>query len=195
MLELKKKLASSLAEAAAKAFSENAPGEDEIAAMLEYPPDDTLGDIALPCFKLSKTLRQAPPKIASALAEASQGIPGFDRIAADGGYLNFKVSGEHLVLKAQALGLNTCWVAMTFKKSACKRNCRIEKVRSCCAFSLSATALRRAFPIKTARRKKLRPRFRPRPIGFGTGRRRLCSRLPPSIRRSFAWKQKGTRYE
>ena len=42
MLELKKKLASSLAEAAAKAFSENAPGEDEIAAMLEYPPDDTL---------------------------------------------------------------------------------------------------------------------------------------------------------
>ena len=35
--------------------------------------------------------------------------------------------GEHLVLKAQALGLNTCWVAMTFKKSACKRNCRIEK--------------------------------------------------------------------
>lgn len=98
MLELKKKLASSLAEAAAKAFSENAPGEDEIAAMLEYPPDDTLGDIALPCFKLSKTLRQAPPKIASALAEASQGIPGFDRIAADGGYLNFKVSGEYLVL-------------------------------------------------------------------------------------------------
>lgn len=98
MLELKKKLASSLAEAAAKAFSENAPGEDEIAAMLEYPPDDTLGDIALPCFKLSKTLRQAPPKIASTLAEASQGIPGFDRIAADGGYLNFKVSGEYLVL-------------------------------------------------------------------------------------------------
>ena len=98
MLELKKKLASSLAEAAAKAFSENAPGEDEIAAMLEYPPDDTLGDIALPCFKLSKTLRQAPPKIASAFAEASQGIPGFDRIAADGGYLNFKVSGEYLVL-------------------------------------------------------------------------------------------------
>lgn len=35
--------------------------------------------------------------------------------------------GEHLALKAQALGLNTCWVAMTFKKSACKRNCRIEK--------------------------------------------------------------------
>lgn len=97
MLELKKKLASSLAEAAEKAFSENAPGEDEIAAMLEYPPDDTLGDIALPCFKLSKTLRQAPPKIASVLAEASQGIPGFDRIAADGGYLNFKVSGEYLV--------------------------------------------------------------------------------------------------
>lgn len=107
MLELKKKLASSLAEAAAKAFSENAPGEDEIAAMLEYPPDDTLGDIALPCFKLSKTLRQAPPKIASALAEASQGIPGFDHIAADGGYLNFKVSGEYLVLNVLKNAIDT----------------------------------------------------------------------------------------
>ena len=37
--------------------------------------------------------------------------------------------GEHLVLKAQALGLNTCWVAMTFKKSACKRNCRITSLQ------------------------------------------------------------------
>lgn len=28
--------------------------------------------------------------------------------------------GEHLVLKAQQLGLNTCWVAVTYKKGKCK---------------------------------------------------------------------------
>ena len=32
----------------------------EICDMLEYPADRKLGDVALPCFKLSKTLRKAP---------------------------------------------------------------------------------------------------------------------------------------
>ena len=27
----------------------------DISLMLEYPPDRTLGDLALPCFKFSKT--------------------------------------------------------------------------------------------------------------------------------------------
>lgn len=35
--------------------------------------------------------------------------------------------GQRLVLKAQMLGLNTCWVAMTMKKGVVKANCRIEK--------------------------------------------------------------------
>ena len=30
---------------------------EDISVMLEYPPDSTMGDLALPCFKLSKTLR------------------------------------------------------------------------------------------------------------------------------------------
>ena len=103
--------------------------------------------------------------------------------------------GEHLVLKAQALGLNTCWVAMTFKKSACKRNCRIEKgEKLLCVLALGYGAAQ-GVPHKNRAAEEIAPAFRPRPIGFGTGRRRLCSRLPPSIRRSFAWKQKGTRYE
>lgn len=34
-------------------------------------------------------------------------------------------SGEHLVLKAQQLGLNTCWVALSFSKG--KSNCVIDK--------------------------------------------------------------------
>ena len=35
--------------------------------------------------------------------------------------------GERIVLRAQMLGLNTCWVAMTMKKGAVKANCTIEK--------------------------------------------------------------------
>ena len=42
--------------------------EAEIAALFEKPSDPKLGDLALPCFKLAKTLRQAPPKIAAELA-------------------------------------------------------------------------------------------------------------------------------
>lgn len=35
--------------------------------------------------------------------------------------------GEHIVLLAQTLGLNTCWVGMTFSKSVTKSKCKIEK--------------------------------------------------------------------
>ena len=40
------------------------------AEMLEYPPDETMGHLAFPCFKLSRTLRAAPPKIAAELEGA-----------------------------------------------------------------------------------------------------------------------------
>ena len=43
---------------------------NEILDMLEYPPDASMGDLALPCFKLSRTLRRAPVQIAASLAEA-----------------------------------------------------------------------------------------------------------------------------
>lgn len=33
--------------------------------------------------------------------------------------------GERIVLKAQSLGLNTCWVAMTMDKGVVKKNCTI----------------------------------------------------------------------
>lgn len=35
--------------------------------------------------------------------------------------------GEHIAIAAQQLGLNTCWVAMTFRKGVSKRRCSIEK--------------------------------------------------------------------
>ncbi|MBQ3155144.1 MAG: arginine--tRNA ligase [Clostridia bacterium] len=63
--------------------------QTETAALFEKPSDPKLGDLALPCFKLAKTLRQAPPKIASDLAPLFEGTEGIARIEAVGGYLNF----------------------------------------------------------------------------------------------------------
>lgn len=61
----------------------------EASALFETPSDPKLGDLALPCFKLAKLLRSAPPKIASELAPAFAGTEGIARAEAVGGYLNF----------------------------------------------------------------------------------------------------------
>ena len=91
MLTLKKKTSELLADAVSKLFGEGLLSESEIFEMLEYPPDRSMGDIALPCFRLSKSLRKAPPMIASALAEAIS-CEEFSEINAMGGYLNFRIS-------------------------------------------------------------------------------------------------------
>ena len=70
----------------------------QIADMLEFPPDKKMGDLALPCFKLSKVLRKAPPMIADSLKEALNAAEGFDEIFKSvesvSGYLNFFIKEE-----------------------------------------------------------------------------------------------------
>ena len=68
MLTLKKKTAALIANAVESGFGAGLLSSDEIFAMLEYPPDKTMGDIALPCFRLSKSLRRSPVQIAEMLA-------------------------------------------------------------------------------------------------------------------------------
>lgn len=97
MLTIKKRLSEKLASVMEAQFG-NAPAAEELCAMLEYPPDNTMGDIALPCFKLSRTLRKAPPVIASSVGEAlAADLPnGISEAVCAGGYLNFKVSDGYL---------------------------------------------------------------------------------------------------
>lgn len=65
----------------------------QIADMFEYPPDPTLGDLAFPCFKLSRALHKAPPAIAAELAGAlSDKLPEVGQVTPAGGYLNFFIS-------------------------------------------------------------------------------------------------------
>ena len=78
-----------VADAATRLFAPAALTAEEVFAMLEYPPDTAMGDLALPCFKLSRALRRSPVQIAASLAEALSDAD-FSSIEAVNGYLNFK---------------------------------------------------------------------------------------------------------
>lgn len=68
---------------------------EEIAGMLEYPPDPAMGDLAFPCFRLSRELRRSPVQIASALKEdLTDDCIGSVEVA--GGYLNIRISNDYL---------------------------------------------------------------------------------------------------
>ena len=92
MLTLKKNTAKLIADAVSSGFGEGLLSAEDIFGMLEYPPDRTMGDIALPCFRLSKSLRRSPIQIAETLA-SSISCPEFSSVTAVNGYLNFKIDG------------------------------------------------------------------------------------------------------
>ena len=56
---------------------------------LETPADSKMGDLALPCFRLSKVFRARPDMIASELKEVFSDFDGAEKVEAVGGYLNF----------------------------------------------------------------------------------------------------------
>ena len=91
MLKLKNKTAKLIADAVSTAFGEGLLSEESVFGMLEYPPDKTMGDLALPCFRLSKTLRRSPVQIADTLASAVL-CEEFSSVSAVNGYLNFKIA-------------------------------------------------------------------------------------------------------
>ena len=101
MITLKNKTASLISEAINDKFGTDALTAADVAAMLEYPPDKTMGDIALPCFRLSKSLRRSPVQIAETLASAIS-CEEFASISAVNGYLNFKIDG--MAFSARVVG-------------------------------------------------------------------------------------------
>ncbi len=59
---------------------------------IEVPPDSEMGDFALPCFKLSKTLKKSPVVIAEELKLKFVSDGNFTQVNAVNGYLNFKIN-------------------------------------------------------------------------------------------------------
>ena len=91
--------------------------EDEIARLLEIPPDFKMGDYAFPCYSLAKTLKSPPNTIAAELSKtlhtiinenppesplSKGGLREITEIKAIGPYVNFfvnKVMFSEMVLK------------------------------------------------------------------------------------------------
>nr|MBQ4317930.1 arginine--tRNA ligase [Clostridia bacterium] len=91
---LKLQISQSIAEALKTLASEGLPTAEELAAMLEYPPDANMGDLALPCFKLAKTLRKGPPMIANAIRE-NLNCEYINKVETAGGYLNMFIDPSY----------------------------------------------------------------------------------------------------
>lgn len=77
-----------------KLIAQNLSGSsyEEILSLMEVPPEEALGDFALPCFAFAKTLRQNPRVIAEALKESLQSSLcslGIEKAEAVNGYCNF----------------------------------------------------------------------------------------------------------
>lgn len=69
--------------------------EEEIKALLAYPQHADMGDLCLPCFKLSKLYRKAPQQIAEQLAEQLSGDI-IERVEAVAGYVNIYLEKSKL---------------------------------------------------------------------------------------------------
>lgn len=84
--------------------------ESALYNLLEKPKDETMGDIAFPCFTLSKTLRKAPNMIASELKDKIGTDDVIEKVCQVGGYLNFFLSrkgfAKSLIGEIDAAGEN-----------------------------------------------------------------------------------------
>ena len=98
MLKIKKLISAAIAEKISAINAESGLDEAIIEGMLEYPPDTKMGDLALPCFKMSKALRRSPVQIAQAIADGFS-VEGVSEVSAVNGYLNIKISNEYLADK------------------------------------------------------------------------------------------------
>ena len=69
---------------------------DEILTSLEKPKDDNMGDIALPCFKFAKLLRNSPMNIANEITENLEIDNRISKTEVISGYINFYANSEQL---------------------------------------------------------------------------------------------------
>ncbi len=95
MRTIKKQIAEALLDGVRMMKSDAELTAEDIQSMLEYPPDSAMGDLALPCFKLSKLLRNAPVRIAAELSEKLS-LSSVAKAEAVNGYLNIFLSDSYL---------------------------------------------------------------------------------------------------
>lgn len=73
---------------------------EQVFELIEIPPDESMGDLAIPCFSFAKIKRKNPAIIATELKEALEKCKenlGIDRVDAVGGYCNIYMNREMYV--------------------------------------------------------------------------------------------------
>lgn len=70
---------------------------EQLAELIEYPPNPDMGDLSLPCFKLSKLMRKAPQAIADELKQKWPSHDAFQKVDAISGYFNVFLNPAHFV--------------------------------------------------------------------------------------------------
>ena len=96
MLNIKSKIAQTILDSIKTMSSDIELDVEAVANWLEYPPDVNMGDLAFPCFRLSKALRRSPVQIASALAETLTACECVASAENVNGYLNMKLDNAYL---------------------------------------------------------------------------------------------------
>ena len=74
------------------------PSVPEIAGMIEYPPDINMGDLAFPCFRLSKIFRKSPNVIAENIKSEFKNLDlnaKIKNVSAAGGYINITLDDKY----------------------------------------------------------------------------------------------------
>lgn len=71
--------------------------KEEIETAIAVPPDNKMGDYALPCFKFAKVMRKSPVAIAEELKNTFATDDAISAVEAVNGYLNFRVNRTALV--------------------------------------------------------------------------------------------------
>jgi arginyl-tRNA synthetase len=72
-------------------------GAPDAVVDLAPPPSPQMGDLGFPCFALAKILRQAPPRIAAAVAERIAPDEVIESVGTDKAYVNIRLRREALI--------------------------------------------------------------------------------------------------
>ena len=86
-----------------------------VTGLIELPPNPDMGDYAFPCFTLAKTLRKAPPIIASEIAQKLGCIDGIEKIEVKAAYINFFTNKSILAANTVKAAINQ---GMNYGKSS-----------------------------------------------------------------------------
>lgn len=89
------KIKNFIAEKITEKLKEQGVSNVDVASLFATPQERTMGDIALPCFKMAGALKTSPVVIAKSLSELFASDDMIEKAEAVGGYLNFFVNKNY----------------------------------------------------------------------------------------------------